>query len=344
MELNNQLVSDHETEAAIRQMEVQAVNFGYRFTNDVYVRQEYMRKTRESAENLRAAYKNGDISSRDAARVANQMRNEIMEFARSNSSDLGRAKAKALKAKGLDLDKLVERYSERRFSRPFNTLTESEQGKVYLDIVDSSGRSNPTVNVRVRRLGMAAKSLWVLTAVLATYNIATAENKTKQAGREVTNIGGGVGGGAAGGAVAGIWFGPVGVVIGVVVGGALGAVMADQVYVEVAGVDGEFASRLIPRFTNVVGVDEEGLAKALYQEARYELGKVRSVFRELMDKYSTDADDVAHYYIDLIRRSRGVTYSALKRDIGLRNLLIQILDDGWTTAQESRDIEFLQRL
>jgi len=80
-------------------MEVQAVNFGYRFTNDVHVRQEYMRKTRESAENLRAAYKNGDISARDAAKAANQMRNEIMEFARTNSSDLGRAKAKALKQK-----------------------------------------------------------------------------------------------------------------------------------------------------------------------------------------------------------------------------------------------------
>lgn len=344
MEMNDQLVSDQDAEHAIRQMEVQAVNFGYRFTKDVNVRQEYMRKTRESAENLRAAYKNGDISARDAARAANQMRNEIMEFARTNSSDLGRAKARALKAKGLDLDELVERYSQRRFSKTFDSLTEAEQGKVYLDIVDSSGRSNPNVNARVRRLGVAAKGLWVLTACLATYNIATAENKTKQTGREAANIGGGFGGGAAGGAVAGIWFGPVGVAVGVVVGGALGAIMADQIYVEVAGPDGEFARNFIPRFTSVFGVDEEGMAQALYREARYELGKVRSVFRELVDKYNTDADDVARHYIATVRQSRGITLNALRQDVGLRNLLIQILDSGWTTDRERRDIAFLKTL
>jgi len=104
----------------------------------------------------------------------------------------------------------------------------------------------------------------VLTACLATYNIATAENKTKQTGREAVSIGGGFGGGAAGGAVAGIWFGPVGVAVGVVVGGTLGAVMADQIYVEVAGPDGEFARNFMPRFTGISGVDEEGMAKALY--------------------------------------------------------------------------------
>ncbi|GAA3579937.1 MULTISPECIES: hypothetical protein [Marinobacter] len=344
MEVNDQLVSDHQTEHAIRQMEVQAVNFAYRLTNDFNVRQEYMRKTREAADNLRAAYKNGDISAREAANAANQMRNEIMEFARSNSSDLGRAKAKALKARGLDLDLLVEKYANRRYSKSFTALSEAERGRVYLDIVDSSGRSNPRVNAGVRRLGMASKGLWVLTACLATYNIATAENKTKQAGREAASIGGGFGGGAAGGAVAGIWFGPVGVAVGVVVGGTLGAIMADQIYVEVAGPDGEFARNFIPRFTSVFGVDEEGMAKALHREARYELGKVRSVFRELVDKYSTDADDVARYYIAQIRQTRGIAFRALQQDIGLRNLLIRILDDGWTTADEKRDIEFLQRL
>ena len=120
--------------------------------------------------------------------------------------------------------------------------------------------------------------------------------------------------------------------------------MADQIYIEVAGPDGEFARNFIPRFTSVLGVDEEGMAQALYREARYELGKVRSVFHELMDKYSTDADDVAGYYIAAVRKSRGITLNALRQDIGLRNLLTQILDSGWTTDRERRDIAFLKGL
>lgn len=147
MEVNDQLVSDQHAEHAIRQMEVQAVNFGYRFGNDIHVRQEYMRKTRESAENLRAAYKNGDISAREAARAANEMRNEIMDFARTNSSDLGRAKARALKAKGLDLDQLVERYAQRRFSRSFDSLSDNHRnhrGQALLEKNGFSQRSRPS--------------------------------------------------------------------------------------------------------------------------------------------------------------------------------------------------------
>jgi predicted RNA-binding protein associated with RNAse of E/G family len=62
---------------------------------------DYMHETKEMSLELSKAYKTGQISAKQAAEAANKMRNEIMEFARIRSSDLGRAKAKSMKAKGV---------------------------------------------------------------------------------------------------------------------------------------------------------------------------------------------------------------------------------------------------
>jgi len=48
------------------------------------------------------------------------MRNEIMEFARVKSSDLGRAKAMSLNAKGLNLDDLTNKYAKKMFKSAFD--------------------------------------------------------------------------------------------------------------------------------------------------------------------------------------------------------------------------------
>lgn len=121
---------------------------------------------------------------------------------------------------------------------------------MFLEIVSSSGRSNPNVNFKMKRMNGIGRGLWILTACIAIYNISVADNKIDAAGREAANVGGGFAGGAGGGAVAGIWFGPVGVIIGVV----LGSIISDQIYVEISGPDGDFAKRFIPRFTNIWGL------------------------------------------------------------------------------------------
>ena len=338
------VISDPDAETAIRQMETQAVNFAYRFVRDSSVRQTYMTETKAMASELRAAYQKGNMTAKQAAETANQMRNEIMEFARVKSSDMGRAKAKSLKAKGLDMDQLTNKYAKQRFGRTFENLSETQRAKVYMDIVDSSGRANPKVSLKARRLGAAGRCLWVLTACVAIYNVATADNKLKAAGREASNIGGGFGGGVAGGAVSGIWFGPIGVAIGVIVGGVLGAVVADQVYVELAGPDGDFARKFIPRFTNVASTDERGMASALVRECGYELDKVNAVFLQLNDKYTTDADDVALEYVRQIKSMRGPVREALRLHIGLRNNLVMLLESGWTSAEEQECIAFLKNM
>jgi hypothetical protein len=213
-------------------METQALSFAARFIQDSNVRQDYIQKTQAMSRELREAYEAGSISAREAAQAANEMRNEIMEMARVRSSDLGRAKAQQLKAKGLDLDDLVAKYANRKFGQDFADLARGQQDEVLLEIVESAGRANPKVNANAARLGALGRGLWVLTAVVAIYNISTAEDKVDAAAREAVNVGGGFAGGAAGGALAGVWCGPVGVIIGVVIGGVLGSIAADAAYLE----------------------------------------------------------------------------------------------------------------
>jgi hypothetical protein len=67
---SGKLVTDPRTEAAIRQMETQAVNFGYRFINDATVRQTYMAETKAMAKGLRDAYQKGNMSAKQAAESA----------------------------------------------------------------------------------------------------------------------------------------------------------------------------------------------------------------------------------------------------------------------------------
>ena len=188
------------------------------------------------------------------------------------------------------------------------------------------------------------RGLWVLTACLAIYNVSNAENKLDAAGRETANMGGGFAGGAAGGAIAGIWFGPIGVAIGVIVGGTLGAIMSDQIYVEVSGPDGQFAQNFIPRFTSVLGVDEDGMATALFKEVSYETDKILNIFKQLNDKYSTDADDIALKYVKLVSANPGPTAIAVKAHLDLRNYLIMLLDEGWTTKEEYECISYLKAM
>lgn len=337
-------INNVETENAIRQLEIQAINFAFRSTHDANIRADYMRKVKEVSNDLSSLYKSGQITAKSAAEAANQLRNEIMEFSRINSSDIGRAKAISLKGKGLNLEQLLSKYSKQKYSKSFNILSDAEKSAVYIEVVSSAGRSNPKVNIRTKRMAGIGRGLWVLTALLAIYNVSNSENKIDAAGRETANIAGGFAGGAGGGGVAGIWFGPIGVAVGVIIGGVLGALMSDQVYVELSGPDGIFPRSFIPRFTGFASVDEKGMANALFKEASYETNKVLNVFKQLNDKYSTDADDVALLYVQLIRSNSGVVRVAVRQNIDLRNYLIMLLDQGWTSKEEHDCISYLKRM
>ncbi|MCA9710648.1 MAG: hypothetical protein KDK70_32700, partial [Myxococcales bacterium] len=289
-------------------------------------------------------YQSGSISAREAAEAANQMRNEIMEMARVRSSDLGRAKAQSLKAKGLDLDQLTTKYAQKKFGKDFASLTRGQQDEVLLEIVESAGRANPKVSARAGRMGALGRGLWVLTAVIAIYNISTAEHKVHAAGREAAGLGGGFAGGAAGGALAGVWFGPVGVAVGVIIGGVLGSLTADAAYIEITGPREARVRQFLPRFTSMFSTDEAGIANALIDEYGIDMDSVLAVFRELSNSYRSDSDDVARLYLAKVKDRGGALQHALRLHLPLRNMLILILDGGWTTDEEYKLIDYLKKL
>ncbi|RKI05830.1 hypothetical protein D7Y15_32450 [Corallococcus sp. AB030] len=335
----NPLVED-----GIQQLEVQALNFGYRFILDSKVRAWYMQTTQEYAQQLRQAYTNGSMTARAAAEAAHQMRNEIMEMARARSSDLGRAKAQALKGKGIAFEKLLEKYSQQRFKQAFSKLGKTQQNTVLLEIVESAGRANPKVSAGVRRVGAAGRALWVLSIGVAIYNVATAQNKVDAAGREATSLGGGFAGGAASGALAGIWFGPIGVAVGIAIGGTVGALVADELYVELVPTGGDRVAPMIDQYTRPFYTDEVGLAKALYERGGIDTNFVKSVFSVLADRYSSDSDDVAYEYVRIVRARGGSQLVALRLDKDLREMLIQLMDEGWTSEGETTAIRYLRSL
>lgn len=95
--------------------------------------------------------------------------------------------------------------------------------------------------------------------------------------------------------------------------------------------------------TNVktVNMDEEGLAKALLTETP---PTVLKVFERLDDQYNSDADDVAEIYVNLIRKNAGPQLAGLKANRDLIQMLIKVMDEGWTSAGEQECIKFLKGL
>jgi len=303
-----------------------------------------MQTTQEYAQQLRQSHASGSMTARQAADAAHQMRNEIMEMARVRSTDLGRAKARALKSKGIAFEKLLEKYAQQKFKQAFNSLGKHQQEVILLEIVDSAGRANPKVSASARRLGAAGRALWVLSIAVSIYNVANSSNKVDAAAREGVGFGGGFAGGAAAGALAGIWFGPVGVAVGIAIGGVVGSLVADELYVELVPMGGDRVAPMVDKYTMPFNTNEEGLAKALYERGGIDGNFVKSVFAVLAERYSSDSDDVALEYVKLVKVRGGSQRLALKLDKELRDLLIQLMDQGWTSGEESAAISYLRAL
>jgi len=341
-------MSDQRLEVVLRDLEVTANNFAARLIRMAEVRTAYVEQIREMSQSIRAAVEAGQLSADRGAEIANQMRNEILSMQRVRDFDLGRALAQQMKNKGITLEEVIASVMRNLGfeGRPFNQLTGVQQRQVYMEVIESAGRSRPRVTQAIPRMRWAARGLWVATLAIAAYNIGTAENPWWQTRREVANIAGGLGGGFAGGAAmgaaGGIWAGPIGVGIGVIVGGILGALLADHAYMEAAGTSDPVTREFIGRFTSFwAGMDEAAMARALATEYRANLAFVQRVFLSLNNDYSLDADDVALEYVRLVRRD-AVLGQSLRDNRVLRDLLIQLIDEGWTPGEEQDAIRYLR--
>lgn len=194
---------------------------------DASGRVRYNQLAKRYSDEIWARYKAGNLSADDAARLAQQSRNEIMMIIRARSSPYGRARATALKQRGKTIEELMDKYARSRFRKGFYDLQPSDQGAVYEEIIRAAGRPNATINAQARMLGRLSRGLWVVTVVVIVWDVSTSANKVGTAMRDLMGVAIGIAGSIAVGALAGAVFGPVGAIIGGIVGGILGGLLSD---------------------------------------------------------------------------------------------------------------------
>jgi hypothetical protein len=93
-----------------------------------------------------------------------------------------------------------------------------------------------------------------------------------------------------------------------------------------------------------VHMNEEGLATALVNECGPNSGQVQEVFERLYEKHSSDVDDVAELYVNMVRKKGGDTLRAMQDNYELARLLIKAMEEGWTSDGERDCINFLNNL
>jgi hypothetical protein len=86
-------------------------------------------------------------------------------------------------------------------------------------------------------------------------------------------------------------------------------------------------------------MDEEGLARALVGLG-YNFRRVNAIMRYLDSHESTDSDDVALEYVNLVRDTP--LGRQVRQDAPLRETLIRVMDEGVTFPSEHRAIEWLR--
>ena len=225
--------SDPIFEQSLEALKSQAMNFGLRFIPDAKVRSEYIAQAQKFSQELTDQVRSGRMTPREGGQIAQTLRNTLMEHMRLKSSDIGRAYAEGQKLTGKTFPDLENHYALKKFQNSFSSLTPAQKNQVWLEIVSRSGRPNPRVNQIVRRMGKAGRGLVILSLAVSVYNVATSEDKPREAAHEVTVLGGGIVGSAAAGAVSGLACGPgapVCVTLGVFVGGVLGALGAEWAF------------------------------------------------------------------------------------------------------------------
>ena len=209
----------------LEMLESTAINFGSRFINDGAVRRKYVNSIKDSSKEIIEMFETGKYTEIEAAEAAHYLRNQLLQTSRKHSSDLGRALAEKAKNKAISFPVLQERKSQDLYSRTFSSLSQEERGRVYVEMVNSSGRNRRSVTKVAKILGPAGKLLVLLSLSITTYDILHAKNKSRALVYNGVSLGSGVAGSMASGSAAGLACGPGApfcIGLGAFIGGIIG--------------------------------------------------------------------------------------------------------------------------
>jgi hypothetical protein len=214
---------------ALMALESTALIFGEKFIRDSRVRTNYLNQTQAASKEIEAYVSMGEISAEEGALRVNELRNALLDAARLDSSDIGRAAAVLEKATGKTLEQLQAKYANQLFKTEFATLNAAQRDSVFLEIVRAGGRPNPKYTKLAARIGKAGKGVLIVSFAFAFYNVATSDRPGREAVKQSTSIGAGILGGAAAGLACGPGA-PICVGVGAVVGGIAVALGAEKLF------------------------------------------------------------------------------------------------------------------
>jgi hypothetical protein len=146
-------MADQRLETVLQQLEATANNFAVRLVRPAQVRAAYVQQIREMSRSIRSAVETGDLFAGRGAEIANQMRNQIMDMQRARDFDLGCSLAQRMKGRG-GLEESITRAMKKLNleGKPFNQLSGQQQHQVFVEVIDSAGRSRPAVTQKIPRL------------------------------------------------------------------------------------------------------------------------------------------------------------------------------------------------
>ncbi|GAC1327302.1 MAG: hypothetical protein NVS3B11_05400 [Collimonas sp.] len=159
-----------------------------------------MRDIANAISEIKVKVKNRQISTAEGAKIAQLMRNEILDLSRLRSSSIGRAYAMSIKKGGRSMADLTEKYSMALFKKPFGALSEVRQSGVYAEIINAAGRPDLRVAALAKMVGKMGKRLLLVSLAIAVYEINEAEDKVRETTRQGTLATAGIVGGSAVGA------------------------------------------------------------------------------------------------------------------------------------------------
>lgn len=221
-------------EMAVAGMEGAATRFSIDAIKDERVRASYERNIRRMSQQIFAEVRAGNISVEDGTKFSNEMRNKIMLEHRKMTSAQGLAIAQKKKKTGRAHSEILNEKSQAQFNKNYEQLSKAQQKEVLYRALERSGSANAKFSAGTKIMSVMGKVSIIMTAVLATYQILSADDKAKETARQATILGGGAAGGILAGLGVSAICGPGApacaiavVLIGSIAGGIAGGVAAD---------------------------------------------------------------------------------------------------------------------
>jgi len=187
-------LDDESLSQALESLEGAALKFSVDVISDAKQRDNYNRNVRRVKDEVLAQVKAGNVTVKEAAEFCYEARNKIMAQVRAKTSVHGLAVAQARKTIPAKLESILNEKSIGKYGGKFAALDAGRKKSIYYEIVESSARPATQFNTLNKALNVSGKVLVIVTIVYATYEVASADNKPKEAIKQGIMVGSGVAG------------------------------------------------------------------------------------------------------------------------------------------------------